>query len=294
MPYDYGTIKYFIEDSNKLLRMLEEKGLWNKDTLVIGLDKSVRPLAYTLRKLSKLEGKELPDMKFFNYSHFDYILSNDSTNRKIAAYMKHKLNPKKLNNYNKILVLDEYVSRGYTFKETKNILNYYLKHLKKKPDIFFASLNIDRDRMGQNFKEYLINSNYKTNIGGRSETETGIEDQIVYYRPFLRKKQRIAESKKVSDSKIYAKFLAHRGQLSQDIKDYVRENNLEGENVRTGKLEKAVQVASIMALLGGFIFGYQGITGNVIGSVSSSNVVGIALIIFGILGLVFSQINRRK
>ena len=57
MVYGYKTNKEFIDKSYKLLEKLEDKGLWNKDTLVVGLDKSVRPLAYTLKKISDVENK---------------------------------------------------------------------------------------------------------------------------------------------------------------------------------------------------------------------------------------------
>lgn len=62
MVYGYKTNEEFIDKSYKLLEKLENKGLWDKDTLVIGLDKSVRPLAYTLRKLSSVEGREMLDV----------------------------------------------------------------------------------------------------------------------------------------------------------------------------------------------------------------------------------------
>lgn len=67
MVYGYSTNEEFIDKSYQLLEKLDKKGLWNKDTLVIGLDKSVRPLAYTLRKLSSEEKRETPDIRFFNY-----------------------------------------------------------------------------------------------------------------------------------------------------------------------------------------------------------------------------------
>jgi len=293
MVYDYPTIQEFIGDSNELLKKLEKAGLWNKDTLVIGLDKSVRPLAYTLRKLSKLEGKELPDMRFFNYSKYDYILSDGTTKKNIAKHLSRKISPKQLLQYEDILILDEYSCSGKTMLNMKEILNRYFKILRDKPRISFASLNADEYLISNILKEELIYANNRS-IGRRSYSETGIKDQTAYYKPFLRKKQKIVESKKVDYSYNYAKFIQNRKQLSQDIKNYVRDNELEGENIKSGKLEKAVQLASIISLIGGFIFGYNGITGNVIGSTSSSNFVGVILITLGILGLVFSQMKRRK
>ena len=55
MVYGYYSNKDFINASQNLLNELEKKKIWDKDTLVVGLDTSVRPLAYTLRKLTKLE-----------------------------------------------------------------------------------------------------------------------------------------------------------------------------------------------------------------------------------------------
>jgi len=39
MVYGYDTNEEFIDKSYQLLEKLEKKDLWNKDTLVIGLDK---------------------------------------------------------------------------------------------------------------------------------------------------------------------------------------------------------------------------------------------------------------
>lgn|GEM_PF-5643459 len=67
----------------------------------------------------------------------------------------------------------------------------------------------------------------------------------------------------------------------------------QSEKSTIGKsLEKAVQITSVIALFGGFILGYKGITGNVIGTTSSSNVLSTVLIILGIIGLVFSRKSK--
>lgn len=261
------------------MKKLESNGLWDKDTLVIGLDKSVRPLAYTLRKLAKLEGKELPDMKFFNFSIYDenpHQDSEDVRNKRISQDMKRKINPDKLTKYTKILILDEYVNSGESMRNMKEIIQGYFYESKKNTDIHLATLNMNDINLDNII--YHVGERYTNR---RSPTETGIKDAY-------------GGSRRVQDEEGYSEFIQNRRELSKDIKKYILKNHLASEKIRVNKLEKTVQALSIMALLGGFIFGYQGMTGNVIGSVSSSNVIGVALIVLGILGLVFSQIRIRK
>jgi hypothetical protein len=77
MVYNYSSNRKFIEKAHILLEKLEKKNIWNKDTLIISLDKSARPLAYTLRKLSKEKGKKTPDIRFFNYSSYDNVNADE-------------------------------------------------------------------------------------------------------------------------------------------------------------------------------------------------------------------------
>ncbi len=281
----------FVKDSDRLLKKLNKAGLWDKDTLVIGLDKSVRPLTYILKRLSKLKNNELPDIRFFNYSGCDYYKATEEDFEKIARNMKKKFNPSKVGNYKNILVLDEYVCGGDTMRGMAKIMKNYLSEVEHKPTVHFASLNVEKDA----HLNHLIYAD-TLGMGRRDSSETGIEDKYSYFQWSKRKnkKDNLQKSMRVKSKKVYRQFIGRRISLSKEVSDYLTREYPELEKVKTGKLEKAVQVASIMALLGGFIFGYNGMTGNIIGSVSSSNIIGTVFIVLGILGLTFSQIRIRK
>jgi hypoxanthine phosphoribosyltransferase len=286
MVYGYLTNQEFISKTDGLLKKLNNKGLWNEDILVIALDKSVRPLAYTLRKLTEEQGKPNPKIKFFGYSSSSY---RENTVFKRGETLKKLIDPKKFSKYKKVLILDEHASKGKTLEEMQNILKDYFKESNPELEIHLATLGTIQGHP-LNLNNFITEDKEIKNFKAKMD-ETGIRPKY-WNKPF--NEEGIYEIKKLEYEQGYKQFLQNRKQLSQDIKDYVRENNLEGENIKSGKLEKAVQLASIISLLGGFIFGYQGITGNVIGSVSPSNIIGVILIIFGILGLVFSQMKRRK
>lgn len=119
MVYEYDTNKEFIDKSYQLLEKLENRGLWNKDTLIVGLDKGVRSLAYTLRKLAKEQGKENPEIRYFNFSSDDQIRGFTLTPELAAKQMKpirengkRYEKTKKPEDYKKILILDEHIYEG--------------------------------------------------------------------------------------------------------------------------------------------------------------------------------------
>lgn len=117
MIYNYNIPQEFIKDTDKLLQDLEERGFWDDDTYVVALDKSVRPLANTLKKLSKEKGKQNPKIRYFNYSARD-----QGGNERRALGEENPLSqraPEKVKNiakesssYGKVLFLDEYVHSG--------------------------------------------------------------------------------------------------------------------------------------------------------------------------------------
>ena len=162
MVFDYKTNESFIKDNDTLLQKLIEKDLWNKDTLVIGVDKSVRPVAYTMRKLSKLKGIDTPPIRFVNYSSRSEIgyLHKTRNQEQFAIQLKKKFPKEKISNFKQILILDEYMSSGHTSRSLFNTARFYfsnmkakdfkdrseegsekrLKEYKKVPEIYFAWL----------------------------------------------------------------------------------------------------------------------------------------------------------
>jgi len=289
MVYGYNTNKEFIDKSYQLLGKLDKKHLWDKDTLVIGLDKSVRPLAYTLKKISDLEKKKTPDIRFFNYSVHNYspisCLGHKQNVEEISNRLINKLNTNKFSKYKNILILDEHISSGQSLIDVEKILKNYFLGLNPKVNISFAYLGHINEIKNPEFDKKKSIYVQNQMIGNKAESEeTGIEDKYKYSDL---EKSNLKELIRVKNKATYKEFLQNRKQLSEDIKNYVAK-----KQERTGRLnllEKIVQYFSLLLLISGLFIGYKGITGNVIGNSSSINVLGIILIILGLLGLFLSK-----
>jgi hypothetical protein len=294
--YNYDKNKDFIYGSNRLIWKLEAQKLWNKDTLVIGLDKSVRPLAYTMRKLSKGEGKDTPDFRFFNYSHYD-LIDYDKDTKKYASYLKKKVNPKKLSKYKNIIVLDEYVYTGDTLKEANNILKEYFSKSKIKPKISLATLNTGStaySHLGGSPPEGLIYSEIDERGIKIPGNKTGVEDGLDSYKPFLKRRRYFTKSFRLKGQRNYQEFLQDRKKLSEDINKYLDEHN-KYKDIPTGRktLEKVTQTVSILSLIFGMFISYKSITGNAIGSSPFTNFSGIILILLAIIGFFLARKVRK-
>lgn len=284
MVYGYKTNKEFIDKSYQLLEKLNKKHLWDKNTLIVGLDKSVRPLAYTLKKISDTEKMSTPDIKFFNYSHTDYK-NNKTFNR--TSTLKEIISPNKLSKYKKIIILDEHVASGNTLNEVKEILEKYFYDSKKKPKISLASLGIIKGQNPKFDKSKLIFVDRNMLDVKSSVDETGIQSR--YPVEELYDENGIIETVKTRDVGSYKKFIQNREQLSKEIKDYLNQKYA-GQINKKSLLEKIIQSFSFISLTLGVFIGYKNITGNVIGnSLLSSNKLGVGLIILGIAGLIFSR-----
>jgi len=308
MVYGYDTNEEFIDKSYQLLEKFEAKGLWNKDTLVIGLDKSVRPLTYTLRKLSSEEGGETPDIRFFNYSSLDYGVRAKSKKR-IAEYMGQKTNPEKFSNYKNILILDEHTFGGDSLKDMGKILTQYFSNLKSKPNISFAFLGkTESTPLGISGKKTTFLRGERPWEKARS-FDTGIREKYRFLdEPKIQESRALWNNKRMKKelkqdlpedikSKIrtemrenkqnYKKFLSNRRQLSSDIKNYLHEKHPEkvlGKN-NSGTLEKIVSGVFVLSFLVGLFLSSGNLTGNAIGSSGSFHkLIGIILILVGIGG----------
>jgi len=294
MVYGYKTNKEFISDTQVLLDKLEKKGVWDKDTLIVALDKSVRPLVYTIRKLSKEEGKETPDIRFFNYSHYNDKKSKNNPNV-YPSYLKKKLDPNKLPKYKDVIILDEYTYSGHTLRNSKKILESYFSKSKNKPKIHLAVLKEGASLISElDHPQDLIYAEKDDQSDRLDYSDTGIEDKPDTYKRFLRKKKEITKSSRISTLFGYSTFRIRRKGLSNDINEYLQERNEGDESSSVGKsLERAVQTVSVIIFFGGIILSYKSITGNVIGSANSVDMLGIVLIILGILGLVmFRKVKK--
>jgi len=288
--YGYKTNKEFIDKSYQLLEKLEKKGIWNKDTLVIGLDKSVRPLAHTLRKLAKEEGKSSPDIRFFNYSHIDYNTNDYFQSRKnfekLSDYIKTKIDPKEFSKYKKFLILDDFAYSGQSLLETGEILSNLLKESKNDSQrLYFAALKVT-----DNTRQFdgLISIDKGGQIKNNSY-DTGIWEDIEYPLNKEGEKVQVHKSKRI-DEEGYRTYSFYRTKLNKDIKKYAKKNKLgRTKEPKQNLLEKIVRFFSFIFLVSGFVLGFDGITGNIVGTSSSSNVLGIILILLGIFGLLFSK-----
>jgi hypothetical protein len=207
VAYGYKSNRSFIEDSYKLLEKLSEKGLWNKDTLVIGLDKSVRPLAYTMRKLSKEEGREVPEIRYFNYSRLNPEKSKDQIDN-ISSEILGNIKGKGLENYKKIVILDEYVLSGNSVEGSKAIFEKVFP----RAELYSAVLSKDPAIKTEN--KNLIYANTKL-LSRAKSYETGIEDASEG-KSFL-----VSKSISKNEKENYKMFVQNRKQLSRDINSYL-------------------------------------------------------------------------
>lgn len=284
-------ISPFIHDSYRLLEKLEKKGLWNKDTLVIGLDKSVRPLAYTLRKLASSEGKENPDIKFIDYSTWDEM--RKGTNEYLPRVMNEiKRIIKPVKEHKNTLILDYYTHTGGSFSAIKDMLDrqgaieglvadraslYVSKRLKDSNIIFSHAVGRDKG-FGREYAGVDDKKKYVTSEGGVTS---------------LAKK----------DKEAYKKFVDNRYALSKDIKNYLEKRKrglidygyefyLGEEEKSEGKLKKSLEkiLSSVFAFA--FFFGLISstsvITGNAIGIFETKlNLISPGLIAIGLIGFLF-------
>jgi hypoxanthine phosphoribosyltransferase len=278
MVYGYETNKEFIDKSYQLLEKLENKNLWNKDTLIIGLDKSVRPLAYTLRKLSKEEGRETPEIRFFNYSYYDYPKDENFSN-KISKKMNQELSANRLSKIKNVVVLDEYAGSGRTLEFSKETLTKYFSNRNEQiPKIFLAPLNLSPIKE----KRDWIYSEKETLRGESKPYETGIEDK--YSKKEL-SKQILQKSVPIKDKETRQKFLANRSQLSSDIKQYLHEKHPEKVLGKSKGLENIISGIFIFSFLVGLFLSSNNLTGNVIGSSGTGHkLFGMILVLVGIGG----------
>ena len=290
MVYGYSSNEEFIDKSYQLLEKLDKKGLWNKDTLVIGLDKSVRPLAYTLRKLSSEEKRETPNIRFFNYSSYDYVLGEGGKNMKINFLAKkYSSELSKLDKFKNIILLDNFSQYGDTIEDTKKIVGRIIGNKKKSaPKIYPVLLNASP----HNFKEHrfedtkdwiFVESKYQADTSHASSDETGIEDK----HSNGSKINSIRESIPIKDKETRQKFLANRYKLSSDIKNYLYEKHPEkvSEKNNSGTLERIVSGVFIFSFLVGLFLSSNNLTGNVIGSSGTAHkLFGIILVLVGIGG----------
>jgi len=306
----------FINDAYLLLKKLEDKHLWDKDTLVIGLDKSVRPLAHTLRKLSKETGGETPPIRFFNYSSRDWDVSVK------LKKIKNALNKIK-HPYSKILILDDYIHSGRSVSSLAKIIKEHYSSLKKKPTINYASITINPssthvvasahyDKFPEldegKYLEMWGNDEYTDADRSNSFNKRGDTMGKMYADPsilgivHLKKADDgytstsditgIEDShdnpiyaQRIRDKKIYKKFIRNRLKLSKDIKKYLKANHIEKPTSNPKTLEKMLSVIFISSFIIGSFFNLNNFTGNVVGATENTfNVFGIILMIFGILG----------
>lgn len=273
MVYGYDTNEEFIDKSYQLLEKLEAKGLWNKDTLVIGLDKSVRPLAYALRKISQERGNENSDIIFLNYEEPDAEIPKNIKNR-IGS---------KLLNYKKVLVLDDYVQSGKSLNGAKKLLKNNFSDLGKNIPLYLASLGKDPDYKNNN-ENYVFVDEIKLNEKATSG-DTGLRDK--YNRLFIKDRSLIQESIRIPERRkeVFNKFLQNRKQLSKDIKQYLHERHPEKFSGKNKSLEKIISGIFIFSFLVGLFLSSGNLTGNVIGNSGTwNNILGVVLILGGIGG----------
>ncbi len=288
MVYGYKTNKEFVDKTYQLLEKLDKKGIWNKDTLIIGLDKSVRPLAYTIRKLSSEEGRPTPDIKFFNYS--SHLEVGKEELDKIIKYLRSKKNPitktrlitqKTLSKYKSFLILDDHLYSGMSQKNTQKIIKNFIGN--KNKDIYLVALGTTKYSEVENDEEFIF-VDKDLPMGGESNKfgNLGIEDSY---------DGEVEISKRINSKDGNNQFFKDRNQLRYDIKKYIQRKHLKQK--RLNWLEKIVSAFSFVFIFAGLVVGFSGMTGNVIGTSGAPNAVGIGLIAVGVLGLFFSKKFRR-
>ncbi len=283
MIYGYPTNEKFIDKAYLLLDKLRRKQLWQKDTLIVALDKSARPLAYALRKLSQEEGKAAPDMRFFNYSsHFE---NSDFEPDEVADFIREKIGPEKFSGYKSILLLDDHLYTGNSLKNMKKVIESYFSGNEGKKAINLAALGTTEGHFKIKKRDFIfVDKDLSTQRA--DEAQTGVRDKEDYEKSNIQLSHvRLSEREK--DKEVYADFIKNRGELARDIKNYIHKRQI--QEGKTSLLEKAVRIFSIIFIASGLILGYGGITGNVTGNSATSDSWGVVLIVFGTLGLVISR-----
>lgn len=293
MVYDVQD-EYFIKSSDKLFNKLRKKKLWNKKTLIIGLDKSARPLAYTLKRISDNKNVDTPDIRFFNYSNSPRNYDNFSKEyqEKIAESLKENINPKKLSHYDKVVILDDHMISGKSINTARDILEDYFSELQNPPKIYLATLGARPKKFGTEVgKNTIIATSLMGDISGPEES--GIEDK---YTSEEIKNGMIQESKTIKNKETYGKFVQNRKILSDNIDFYIPGKKkikwyISGkkEILDRGKkksfLEKIVSGIFVLSFLAGLFLSSNSLTGNVIGTPGNFHkLIGIILILVGISG----------
>ncbi len=224
MLYGYGKHE-FLRSTNNLLGRLNAMGIWNKKTLVVGLDKSVRPLAYAIRTMSKIEGFETPKMMFFNYTAHERIDQNKIS--EIVEYLKHETDPSRYMIYDSVIVLDDHIQTGNTLLNSRDIIGNYIGINKE---------NIHMAALSKLITGHLIEGE-KFVIGdmnrGRTRTvrsmDSGIEDK---FEPIGIPKNINLSTSLMSYGgeykELYGKFLRNRRGLRKDVEDFMTEKRLVG------------------------------------------------------------------
>lgn len=301
--YGYDSTEEFIENTNTLLSKLENEGIWNKDTLVIALDKAVRPLSFTMKKLSDLDGKETPKIVFLNYSSQD---GKKSLGEYYESDAHLKSIVESLKNYKNVIVLDQHTHSGRTMdnvweflkdKSKNPELNYYFASYTTKASndpLFGNKLALRKefqelsDRPGKPVDEYikeLLGDYYERNelmlknshpliyqkvdydAESPSSDKTGIEDRV--------------EKSLVSKRANSKEFIDIRKNLIKKIKEYVHEHK--------GVLEESMALS--LVFLGIFI-GAPSITGGVVGVSYSQGLPSILIVFLGLFILFVSRTRK--
>ena len=277
MVYGYDTNEEFIDTSNKLLKKLEKKGLWNKDTLIVGMGKSVRPLAYSLRQLSKKQDKETPDTTFLNYDRWGGKFESENLIKRCVKEIQEKVNLKKIGNkYKRLLILDEYAYSGRTIREAREILKKSFSNQEVKPKIFSATISKDP---GENLphKDHIsVDTIY---LSKALPEEKGVEDK--YDLP----EGGINESTPIKNAYFKEEFLMRRRQLSNDIDKYLQKKH--SERISDAKnLESFLSIIIALSFLVGVLLclPLNNLTGGVIGNpiLEGHKLIGIILIVLAI------------
>jgi hypothetical protein len=249
MVHGFDSNEEFISLTDKLLGKLKKKGLWNEDTLVIGLDKSIRPLAYTLRKLSKERKEDVPQIRYFNYStHTPYGSINKITGfknipkginpeniKEVSEFLVERINPKKFSEYKNVLILDEGICSGSTLRNARKVFQEYFSKSEKAPKIHIAALGMgdygERSLSKDSGVDDVILGDENIGVTRGSYSFTGISDG--FYSQFASAPihHSIKEAKR--------EFIENRKQLSKDIQEYTGKIYL-NEGLEGKTLEKKI------------------------------------------------------
>lgn len=225
---EYKDFKeYYIKDSYSLLEKLKNKKIWDKETLIVGADKSVRPLAYILKKLSDEKKLESPKFTFLNYSIYDDNNQSTVADTEIPKLLKIKIGEKKLSEfrkYKKVLILDHYTYTGETLAKMGFIVNEILNNPSIK--FYYATLEASQSAIKYFWSKQLfypppnppeiIYTRISSDGFRKSSYMTGIEDK----RPSS--SEHITESIRVNDKKIYKEYVQNRKKINLAIKEFLK------------------------------------------------------------------------